>query len=152
MGGLFFVAEINKTLASPKQGIKKEKILSIEVLGAVSKPGIYRVPEGTSLQEVLKRAKLKRFADTKEFALKEPLFTEKKIDIPLLKKIEVTVKGDGVEEKTLWLPIKTRVCSLKKKVRLKPRADLSFFSSRRFLKDGQVIVIPKAEEKIEGTL
>lgn len=127
-------------------GVSAEKeppLIVVEVVGCVYKPGVFKVPQGSLVQEVLRKARPKPLADLREVEMLKILDQEGVIDVPAFKKITVSVTGCVAECKDLVLPAGARVCDLKKHLVLLPGADLLFFKSRKLLRDRQVILVPK---------
>jgi len=66
----------------------KVRTIQVKVTGAVENPGEYEVYAGTSLQEVLKRAKLQQRADRRALYLKKRLFQSCELKVPQKKNRE----------------------------------------------------------------
>lgn len=61
--------------------------------------------------------------------------------------LTVWVKGEGVIKKgAYFVPLETRVCDLKRKIELTPKANLKIFKSRRKLKMGEEIYVFEKED------
>lgn len=75
-------------------------IANVYVYGEVNKPGIYKVPEGTRLTEVIKKAGgLKKTAWTKEINLASPIKDSLSIYIPSEKDIK---KQEKIEQQIVF--------------------------------------------------
>ena len=109
-------------------------MIAIRVEGAVKKPGIYSVAEGTSVEEVLGRAKCHRDAILEAILLDTPLTEEQTIFIPDREYLAITATGCVKEEGVFHVPLGTRVSDLKKILPLLPDADRSLFRSRRYVR------------------
>lgn len=124
-----------------------EKPISISIEGAVSKPGIYSVPPGTRLGDVLKKSRPKRFANLRPIDLEQPVEADIALQISELTCIRVRVAGAISNPVELEVPAGTRLSDLKSKIQCTPLADGDFLKSRRLLKDGEVVEVPVAAEK-----
>jgi hypothetical protein len=115
--------------------------ISLEITGAVYKPGVYQVASGTPLAVVLNKARVKPFADLSNL---EAVLIEQsgEIEIPFLKEIGIEVLGCVERTHHLSLPAGSRICDLKKLLSVTKEADLSFFKKKRILKNNEVITIP----------
>jgi hypothetical protein len=119
-----------------------EEFVVVTIEGAVKRPGSFRVAVGTCLKEVVKKAKPLPFADLKSKALLGAVCESVVLKIEELQEVLVTVCGEA-ENTTIAMPVGSCVKDLSSKLSLTKDADLSFFKSRRKLKDGEVIEIPK---------
>jgi hypothetical protein len=119
------------------------EMLSVEIRGSVQKPGIYSVPKGTTARIALRKARPKPFADLRSLALDQILEEATSFDLPALKEIHVEVRGCVVENRTLTLPVGSRISDLKGKLDLTPEANKAFFKRQRLLKEGEIIEVPK---------
>lgn len=121
----------------------QESILSVTLEGAVGKPGLYLVPKGTPLKEVLRKARPKPHADFSSVDLERPLDAPLHLVVERLAQLLVRVEGAVLEPQQLTLPPGTRICDVKKLVSLAPDADKAFFRKKRQLKNGEILVVPK---------
>lgn len=117
--------------------------LEVTVSGAVQKPGVYLVLSGARLREAVKKSRPKRFADLSAMDLDQPVKVSMSIHIPELKVVRVRVEGAVKNSVDLALPIGTRLCDLRLKIELSEDADLKFLKRRRFLRDQEIISIPR---------
>ncbi len=120
---------------------KGEFLVTIE--GAVKKAGVYTVPLGTTVKEVLQKAQPISDADLSGLSLDEVIEAPLYIDIKELKEIRVKVFGAVKEAVELLLPPRSRISDLKSKIILTDEAEKSFFRSRKLLKNGDEIEVPK---------
>lgn len=64
------------------QESKCKKNLSIEIIGAIEKEGIYECPFGAKVGELLKNVKLLPQADRQKIPFKKTLLSNQKLEIP----------------------------------------------------------------------
>jgi DNA uptake protein ComE-like DNA-binding protein len=145
MASLVVIAKINAYRASSALTAKElqvEEIL-VTVTGAVAKPGDYKVPAGTLVESVLRKARPKLHANLKDISLKLPIEAPTHLVVEELSEITVFVQGAVEKPLKLTLPAKSRVSDLRSKVVLSAEGDKSYFRRRRWLKDGEKIEVPK---------
>jgi len=136
--GLRGVENSNESFASQK--------ISIEISGAVGKPGLYTVPQGSTLSTVLRKVKLKPLADLFGFELGRALDESCSIEIPMLKEITIEVSGCVKKNVRLTLAAGSRICDLKNLIVLTEEADRTFLKRKRLLKNREVIEVPARRE------
>jgi len=124
--------------------------IPVTVLGAVRKEGCYYVPEGSNVQFVLQKAKSSKEADLSKVDLKKKIQEPVEILIPTLKEWTIYISGAVQESGSIQVPLKTRVCDLKKILTLFDDADLQSLKSRRYLKHGEELWIPKIDERFHS--
>ncbi|MBI3900668.1 MAG: SLBB domain-containing protein [Chlamydiia bacterium] len=120
---------------------------TVTVSGAVEHPGSYVVPIGAPIAYILKKTRPTRFANLRDLVKDQEIRGDCSLHIEELSTIFVSVEGAVLEPCTLELPIKTRICQLKTKIRSAPHANLDFFKKRRLLKDGERVHIPSLSEE-----
>ena len=119
------------------------KLVQVEISGEVLKPGSFEVEVGSSVGEVIKKARPKRFADLCGLD-KDQIVCEKTVlEIPKLKEIRVYVVGEVAQPYEFLVEPGTRVCQLKSKISLSENGDPAPLSSRRILADCEKITILK---------
>ena len=145
MTAFFVVAKVNAYRASSEISIapllKEECIVTIT--GAVSRSGEYTVRVGTTLEQVLKKARPMPYSNLRALPLKKIIETSLLIDVEELTEISVSIDGEVAEPVTLVLAPKSRICDLKSKVIFTDETDKTFFRKRRLLRDGDRITVPK---------
>ena len=127
----------------PTQPIALPLLCAVKIEGAVKKPGLYPVPEGTELKAVLRKASPTRFADLRNIDLTARIEGPLEIFLEELKEITVRVEGAVLTPVELKLPIQAKVSDLRSQISLALDADASFFKSRRMLKEGEILTVPK---------
>ncbi len=150
MASLVFISKVSIRRASDaigKVSHTPEEIL-ITIDGAVKNPGEYRVPFGSALGPILRKAKPSFYADLGALPLKKALLEPAHFSVSELKEVCVKVTGEVLEPVQLTLPIGSRVSDLKSKIGFTPEADKRFFRSRKKLRNGDEIVVPK--KTVEG--
>jgi hypothetical protein len=143
---LFLIAKlssvsVDKALSDPMPAALYE----VEVEGAVSKPGKYKIEAGTPIVKALKKARVKPFADLAP--LTGVVDRSMTIKVEELQEITIKLKGAVVDAAELVLPAKTRICDLKGVVQFTDDVDKTFFRKRRLLKNGEIIVVPEKQKK-----
>lgn len=145
MAALLVVAKVNAHRSASiilAADLKKEQF-TVTVESAVAKPGSFVVEQGTTFGEVLRKAKPKPFSNLRGIKVDEEIPADTSLVLEELKEIMISVLGAIEAPVELTLPAKSRVCDLKSKVVLTDDANRLFFKSRRMLKDGEKIEIPK---------
>lgn len=122
---------------------QKEALVSVEIRGAVYKPGVFEIEQGASLGEVLKKARPKPLADCAALDMGQTINQPLVVEVCEAKEVTVEIKGWVKEGLTLTIPAGTRVCDLKNFLELLDDTDRTFFKSRKLLRNGDVISIPK---------
>lgn len=144
MAAFVIVAKVNAWRADAQiSQIESQKEILVAITGEVSKPGMYKVFAGTTVESALKKAKPKKFSNIKDLPLKKIIEEPLTIDVKALSEIRVKVDGEVSEPMELRLKPKTRICDLKLKLTLTKDADKTFFKSRKQLLDGEVVLVPK---------
>jgi hypothetical protein len=134
-----------------KHPVIVSEMISLEINGCVQKPGIIQIPKGASLGLALKKAKVKKNADLSNFDLDRSLSESCAILIPPLEKVTVEIIGCVEKPICVQMPLKSRICDLKKRIVLTKDADPTFIQSKRQLKNNDVIRIPeKSAQDIEN--
>ncbi len=117
------------------------ELVHVTIEGFVDRPGVYDLPKGMPVGEALRKARPKRFADLRNIDLKRPI-TSSVLKIEPLCSLQIHVMGEVTAPGTIEVEPGTRICQLKQKIALTPDADLTFFKKRKFVDDGDVIVVP----------
>lgn len=115
----------------------------VTLSGAVKKPGVYRVSAGTTLGVVLRRAQPSFYADLGSLPLEDILLKSAHFNVKELQEICVKIKGAVLQPVLLTLPIGSKISDLKSKIVLTSEADRVFLKSRKKLRNGDEIVVPK---------
>lgn len=126
--------------------IQVQEKIPVTIRGAVRKPGTYFILPGTTLESAIQKSSPRRFADLKKIDLKSRVEESLEIDIEEMKEIVVQVNGAVEREKTLYLPIGTRVNQLKKWIKISENGDKTVFKSRRMLLDGENFNVPQKRD------
>ena len=121
-----------------------EESVSIAISGAVAKPGVYAAKVGSPLRVVVNKSRPLKFADLKSLDLERRIEDSFELIINELSEISVRVQGAVAEPVELRVPAGSRVSDLKSKVILLEDADPKILKSRRVLRDGEVVEIPKS--------
>lgn len=145
MFSLVIISKINAYRASSLLSDQEfyQELVTVTVSGAVVKPGDYQVPAGTTVREVLKKARPKPNANVQAFTLGALIDSSIHLNVAALTEISVRVQGEVVAPQKLTLPAESRISDLKEKVLLTQNADKSYFRRRKRLKNGEIIVVPK---------
>lgn len=147
MTSLVLVAQVNasRAFSAIEMESGKEEPIVVTVEGAVSKPGAYSVPSGTTVETVLRKARVKPFANLQTIPLHQIIEAPLHLNVEELAEITVSVCGAVVEPLDIVLPARARISDLKSKVSLSKEADKTFFRRRRMLKNGEKIEVPKKD-------
>ncbi len=117
-------------------------MVTVEISGAVKKPGPYSFDAGTPLREFLKSAGPAKYADLKTIDEKEPVTTSRALEVKELVVLSVEVDGEvvgGVSR--VEVSVGARVSDLKSRLELTEGADKTIFKSKRLLHDGEKITV-----------
>ena len=145
MGSLLLIARVNAHRAASSVNLvewKQEEIL-VTISGAVSKPGEHKVLPGTTVAEVLRKARPKSWAKLGTLPLDEVIESPLQLHVEELSEIKIFVKGAIAEPVEITVPAKSRICDLKSKLSFTSETDLRFFRRKRRLKEGEIIEVPK---------
>ena len=145
MSSLVVIAKVNVYRASAVLSLVDERMenILVHVEGAVAKPGSYLVPAGTTVEMVLRKCRPKPWADIQILPLRQMIEAPMSLHVDELTEITVTVIGAVLAPLKVVLPAKSRLCDLKRMVVLSEEADKSYFRRRKWLKNGDVIDVPK---------
>jgi hypothetical protein len=139
---LFAIAKIQVWRYSIGTASAPVVLVQVSIEGFVEKPDIYEFPIGTPMEEILRKACPKRFANLRSIDLKSPLTTSLQLKLEPLRSLQVHVTGAVASAETIEVEPGTRICQLKQKIQLSDEADLAFFKKRKILSDGDVIYVP----------
>ena len=145
IASLVWVAHVNAKQASSAiatTSLVREAIL-VTIDGAVKKPGLYSVPLGTTVGQIVRKAKPTRDANLKLVPCKEVVDAPLHLTIEPLEEIRVVVTGAIAETLEVTLPPGSRISDLKSKVIFTQETEKTFFRRKKLLKDGDQIVVPK---------
>jgi len=126
-------------------------LIAVDVSGCVKKPGTISVAQGATVRYVLRKARVEPLADLSNIDLDRPLDASCSLYIPALEKILVDVQGCVEERGTIELPAGSRICDLKKHLKLSNRADLTFFRRRKILKNNEIVRIPPKNNDFDAS-
>lgn len=134
---LVLIAKIQSSLMNPPEIVVR--MVEVEVDGAVAKPGLYSIEEGTPFQELFHRVKPHFFADLRGYDLGQPIEADLMLHIEELKELKIEIDGIG----SYSVPIGTRVCDLRKIIPALAGIDKKKFKSQRRLKEGERILLDR---------
>jgi hypothetical protein len=117
-------------------------LVKVKIEGFVERPNVYEFALGTPLEEALRKARPKRFADLRSIDQASVLTTSIQLNIEKLSSLKVHITGAVAKSETIEVAPGTRICQLKQKIVLIEESDLAFFKKRRFLSDGEVVDVP----------
>ena len=145
MASLVLISKVNayRTASALSEKDFQVERVAVTVEGAVANPGKFYVPSGSSVGSVLKKARPLRDADLQNIF--ESQLVEQDVTFKVEKLSELTVSVSGAVELPveLKLPLGSRICDLKSKLKLTPEADKTYFRRRKLLINGQQIEVPK---------
>ena len=145
MASLILISKMSASRAASHISLNepRQKEILVTIEGAVKKPGTYSFAVGSSIEEILKKAKPQPSADLKDLLLLGTIEKECLITVGELSEITVSVLGAVVEPLKLTLPVGSRICDLRSKIILTQDAEKSFFRRKKKLKNGEIIRVPK---------
>lgn len=114
--------------------------IEVIVEGAVEREGVYRLPLGARLKDLLKQISVLQEADTGKLKLERKLKNGQVVKIPLKKMITVYLTG-AVQKDSLRLPKGARLQDLIGLAPFTSDADLSKLRRKRLLKEGETVHI-----------
>jgi hypothetical protein len=123
------------------------KPITVNIQGAVHKPGACVVPSDSTLRFVLRKARLRPDADLSNLDLDSILADCSEVVIPALNQISIAVSGCVEQEGAVTLAAGSRICDLKGKVTLTTDADSAFLHRRKILKNHETVQIPARKKK-----
>ncbi len=144
MAAIIVITKVNKLRYQRelnKVGICKEVLVTI--LGEVRKPGVYNVAIGTSLKDIVGKAKPKKFSNLKDLPMKKNIEESTTVVVKELEEISVRIEGEVKSPMVLRVKPRTRICDLKSRITVTKEADGAFFKKRKHLVDDEVIKVPK---------
>jgi hypothetical protein len=121
--------------------------VTVAISGAVKRPGEYVVSQGTTLQQVLRKALPMASADLSSLPLQKFLETSQAIEVPELREIRIFVEGAVLRPVELLLPAGSRIFDLRGKIDLSSEADRKFLKRKKLLRHGDRIQVPV---KVQG--
>lgn len=122
-------------------------MIEVKITGCVKKPGVFHVPQSSSLRSIARQARFSPAADLSRIDLDRSIQESCSIHIPSLENIVVRVEGCVAEPSAVAMPVGSRISDVKKHIILTQDADPTVFKSRRLLKNNEIIFIePKNSE------
>lgn len=118
-----------------------ETQIHVYVSGAVKHPGSYWVPKGSTIGELLDRARPTELADLKRVKRESQIQRPRTLSVRQLPSICVHVFGAVEAPGSYQLKKGTRFCDLPECVKLAETADLSSLKSSRRLKEGELVEV-----------
>ncbi len=156
LGSLFFYA---KWVAAPEgellDPVQSDHPISIEISGAVARPGVYTVPSGTPLQKALRRSRPYKQADLALSRIADPAayWTDPQggvyldnsccVEVVAPAEFEIILAGAVVTPGPFRVVAGARVRDLKKQIVLTSEADITFFRRTRLLRPGETLLVPQ---------
>lgn len=126
----------------------------IEVLikGAVDHPGVYRIPPGMPMKDLLALAAVRENGDLRRYRPDSLIKKTRLIHVPEQAMMTVYVTGEVLSSKELRVPKGVKVEDLLPLITLTDEADPSILRKKRKLKPNEVIEIPKKQSLKAKTL
>lgn len=148
LAGLAFGRQ--KTSGSPSHASSDPPVtvLEVKIQGAVEKPGIYRLPLDSSVQELVDQAKLLPQADLSQIKWRRKLQQGQTVRVPERLPIKIYVEGAVKQSGLMQILSGTRGQELADQLDVLPEADLrALRKKRQFLREGETIIIPVKKVK-----
>lgn len=120
--------------------------INVMIQGAVEYPGNYTFPKGATVGDLLEKSKPKPQANLSKVILLKKLRDGQIIRIPALTMLTVKIKGAVTSPGELMIPKGTRLMDLLEIVKFDPEADINALESKRKLKEGEIVYIPKQKK------
>ena len=144
MAAFVLIAKFNAIRSQSEiDKVEFQEEVCVTILGEVRRPGVYKVLVGTLLQDVVRKARPKKFSNLKDLPMKKIIEEPLTVVVEELAKISIRVTGEVENPTILKVKPRTRICDLKSIVILTDDADKTFFKRRKHLLDREVIEIPK---------
>jgi hypothetical protein len=156
LGSLFIYA---KWVATPEGELlgqpQSDHPISVEISGAVAKPGIYTVPSGTPLQKALRRSRPYKQVDLALSQITDPVayWTDPQgcvylensccVEVVAPAEFEIILAGAVLVSGPFRVVAGARIRDLKNQIALTPAADRAFFRRTRLLRPGEILLIPE---------
>ena len=133
----------SNAIADPEKPAHEVVKTDIEVFieGFIEQPGKYVVKRGTTLKELLERAKLKPHADLRRLNLQRVLKKGQKIKVAGFKMIQVILNFEDGAKKELEVKKGTKLCDLPEIYSFEEGINLQKLKKKRLLKEGEIIKI-----------
>lgn len=114
------------------------EMCEVVIDGAVSRPGVFRVPPGTLLRKVIKKSGLRPNSNLRKLDLNQRVEESIHIHIEELSELSVTLEKEGEESIHFAVPLGTKVSDLKSLGLCSKKEASLLFKSRRQVRDGDV--------------
>lgn len=116
--------------------------IRVSVVGAVQSERELLLPPSATMADLLSRIELAEEADRDNLRLDDALYRSWVI-IPTKARVSVLLIGDGIKNKLVKLPEGSRFYELERYLGQDSSVDRRFFQrKKRFLQEGEVIVVP----------
>lgn len=132
------VGDNNRSLPS---FLSKSGKIEILIEGAVAYPGIYYLPSGIVMEDVLLLAQPVSNADLRRFNLKASIKKGRIIKVPLRPMITIHLKGAIMNPGEISVPKGTRLMDLAPHIQFVENANRNSLNKKRKLKEGETILI-----------
>lgn len=141
----------NPVLDNSKAHYVYERELSVKVEGAVEFPGTMRVLKGSTIEDVLTKARPKPEADLKKVFLEKKVRDGQIITIPSVEMFTVQIKGSLSDSESIFVPKGTTLEDLINLVEWPESADLEKLKKKRKIKDGEIVKVGIKKKVPSGT-
>src|SRR5688500_19030518 len=141
----FFNQEITNVKTGSPYHLKPQEI-EVKVEGAVEYPGIIKIKPGATRLEAIEMAKPSPNADLRKIKSSK-VRNGQVIIVPSKQMIQISVSGAVVSPETIKIPKGTRLQDLSGFIALSPEADAAKMNKKRFIKEGETIVVPERKVK-----
>ena len=145
---ILFISTINQSKAKRLVcSFAAHKLLKVEILGAVNKPGVYEFSPGVTYGTIFKKAKLDKFADTSNFNLTDRVFSSLQVRVSKLNRVQIYLSGAVAGTGPFEFELGSKLKDVKKLDVFLENSDLSVLKSRRLLKNKEELYIPYTDQK-----
>lgn len=122
--------------------LKPPQWIQVTIEGAVQHPGDYRLLKGSTIEQLIEKARPLENSDLSSLILTKKLRAKQKIFIPENEVVMVFIEGAVENPGWLRLPKGTKISDLKRSIRFMENSDATCLSGKRRLKQGEKIIIP----------
>lgn len=140
-GALTFLS-LTADKAIPAQPVTYNKpVIEVMLKGAIERPGVYRLKEGTTLRELLNLVQVNPSADLRRYALDKPIRTGSFLQIKERSMVTMRIKSPAGEEHTLTVPRGTSLEAVIPTVKglVTQDTDFSPLRKKRKIREGELI-------------
>lgn len=134
--------KLDPALAGHLKQLQSDSKIELLVKGAVQHPGLYKIPSGMRMRDLLELAGVEAEADLRRFQVDRSLKRSRVLNIPSREMITVHLQGAVRNPGPLKVPRGMPVKELLQMAQLEPGADAQFLNKKRRLKPDEILKVP----------